>query len=122
MIKNSVEPQLISFGKFSYLDPAPNIAAKEIVVSLLYKWQRHFFFWLIGIITFTLESKFFFLMHFIRFTNKKKGGHLHTPIIRALYTHSIILFNLRAVETSLTFIAITPFPVVFAKVVGSRAP
>ena len=71
--------------------------------------------------TFTLESKFVFQMHFIRFTKNKKGGHLHTPIIRTLYTHSIIFFNLRAVETSLTFIAITPFmvPVI---VVGSRAP
>ena len=43
MIKNSVDPQLITSGKFSYLDQAINIVAKEIVVCRLYKWQRNLF-------------------------------------------------------------------------------
>ena len=71
--------------------------------------------------TFTLESKFVFQMHFIRFSNNKKGGHLHTPIIRTLYTHSIIFFHSRAVETSLTF-AITAYQVEVGIALESRAP
>ena len=72
--------------------------------------------------TFTQESKFVFQMHFIRFSNNKKGGHLHTPIIRTLYTHSIIFFNSRAVEASLTFIAITAYQVEVGIGLESRAP
>ena len=60
-------------------------------------------------------------MHFIRFSNNKKGGHLHTPIIRTLYTHSIIFFHSRAVETSLTF-AITAYQVEVGIALESRAP
>ena len=71
--------------------------------------------------TFTQESKFVFQMHFIRFSNNKKGGHLHTPIIRTLYTHSIIFFHSRAVETSLTF-AITAYQVEVGIALESRAP